>query len=72
MCVEKNLLLSSVLKFDVIYKFFILPAPPSYAESQYRANIVDKNDSEHTRLVGDQTFAPRYPVYAAFPAFSKT
>lgn len=60
------------LKFDVIETNFILTAPPSYDESQYRGNIVDKNDSEHTRLVGDQTtFAPRYPVYAAFPAFTK-
>lgn len=41
-------------------------APPTYAESEYRANIVDKNDSQHTRLVGDQNeFAPRYPVYMA-------
>lgn len=38
-------------------------APPSFAESGYRANIVDKNDSEHTRLNDGQAFAPRYPVY---------
>lgn len=46
--------------------FEIRTAPPSYAESEYRANIVDKNDSEHTRLAGGQDqFAPRYPVYTA-------
>ncbi|XP_031621450.1 arrestin domain-containing protein 17 [Contarinia nasturtii] len=42
--------------------------PPSYGESEYRANIVDKNDSQHTRVSGGQNdFAPRYPVYASAP-----
>lgn len=41
-------------------------APPSYAESQYRANIGDKTDSEHTQFSnGQNDFAPRYPVYTS-------
>lgn len=51
-----------------IYLSYIRTAPPSYAESEYRAKIVDKNDSQHTRITGGQSeFAPRYPVYVAQP-----
>lgn len=43
----------------------LFPAAPTYAESEYRANIVDKNESQHMRTTGGQNdFAPRYPVYA--------
>lgn len=60
---------SIFIKFDISFGktniFFRLQiAPPTYGESEYRANIVDKNDSQHTRLAGGQDqFAPRYPVY---------
>lgn len=38
--------------------------PPTFSEGQFRANtIVDKQDSEHTKLVGGQDYAPRYPTY---------
>lgn len=45
---------------------FVLVAAPTYPESAYRANIVDKNESQYMRTAGDQNgFAPRYPVYSA-------
>lgn len=39
--------------------------PPTFNEGDFHASsIKDKEDSEHTRLVGNQeTFAPRYPVF---------
>lgn len=39
--------------------------PPVFNESDFHAkSIKDKEDSEHTRLVGNQEyFAPRYPVF---------
>lgn len=41
-------------------------APPTYTESGYRANIVDKNESQYMRTAGGQSdFAPRYPVFSA-------
>lgn len=44
---------------------FFFPAAPTYAESEYRANILDKNDSQHMRTAGGQNdFAPRYPFFA--------
>lgn len=52
--------------YRIILIFFLSTAPPSYGESEYRANIVDKNDSQHTHFaVGQNEFAPRYPVYTA-------
>lgn len=47
---------------------FLFLAPPSFAESQYKATITDKHDSEHTKIVGANEFAPRYPVYAFTPS----
>lgn len=39
--------------------------PPVFNEGNFYAKIKDKEDSEHTRLVGNQeTFAPRYPVFS--------
>lgn len=44
--------------------FFFFLAPPSYQESQHRNTIVDKNDTQYTRLGSDDTaFAPRYPTF---------
>ena len=38
--------------------------PPVFNESSYHGHIKDKQDNEHTRLVGNQeSFAPRYPVF---------
>lgn len=39
--------------------------PPVFNESEYHARTIkDKEDNEHTRLVGNQeSFAPRYPVF---------
>lgn len=58
---------SKLLARDVIIiQSFLSLAPPSYAESEYRANIVDKNDSQHIRVApGQSEFAPRYPTYTA-------
>lgn len=47
---------------------FIFAAPPTFTESQFKANIVGKNDSEHTRTVGSQQYAPRYPTYSFMPS----
>lgn len=58
----------------LIESFSCYTAPPTYAESQYRANIVDKNDTQHTVFASGQTeFAPRYPTYAGtmLPALPK-
>lgn len=42
--------------------------PPTFNEAEYHGKIKDKDDSEHTRLIGNQeTFAPRYPVYTYQP-----
>ncbi|XP_063701127.1 arrestin domain-containing protein 17 [Culicoides brevitarsis] len=38
--------------------------PPTFAESQYKAKILGKNDSEYTRT---QDYAPRYPTYSFTP-----
>lgn len=47
-------------------------APPTYEESEYKAKIADKNDTEHTR--GQTEFAPRYPIFsgAALPPLPNT
>lgn len=50
----------------LICLFSSIPAAPTYDESAYRANIVDKNESQHMRTAGGQAdFAPRYPVFSA-------
>lgn len=43
--------------------------PPTFSEAADQArSIKDKDDTEHTRLIGNQeTFAPRYPVYIYQP-----
>jgi hypothetical protein len=43
---------------------------PTFQEADFHAkSIKDKEDSEFTRLVGNQeTFAPRYPVYTFTPS----
>ena len=43
---------------------------PTFSEADFHArSIKDKNDSEFTRLIGNQeTFAPRYPVYTYQPS----
>lgn len=44
--------------------FFSLPAPPQFVETQYRApTIAGRDDSEHTQIIGDGNFAPRYPTF---------
>jgi len=42
--------------------------PPTFAESQYRAKILSRADSEHTRTIGDSQFAPRYPTFSFTPS----
>lgn len=43
--------------------------PPTFGESDFQAKTIkDSDDSEHTRLMGNQTFAPRYPVYTFQPS----
>ncbi|CRK99588.1 CLUMA_CG012900, isoform A [Clunio marinus] len=44
--------------------------PPNFSESDYQAKTIkDREDNEHTRLVGNQdAFAPRYPVYTFQPS----
>ncbi|XP_050089440.1 arrestin domain-containing protein 17-like [Anopheles aquasalis] len=43
--------------------------PPTFAESAYKASTIsDKNDSEHTRMIGGVEYAPRYPTYAFTPS----
>ncbi|KAM8705839.1 hypothetical protein ACLKA7_010177 [Drosophila subpalustris] len=38
--------------------------PPQFVETQYRApTITDRDDSEHTQVIGDGAFAPRYPTF---------
>lgn len=57
-----------IIEFEIIINIHssLLIAPPSYAESEFRANIVDKNDSQHIRVApGQNEFAPRYPTYTA-------
>jgi hypothetical protein len=43
--------------------------PPNFSESDYHtSSIKDREDNEHTRLVGNnEAFAPRYPTYAFHP-----
>ncbi|KAH8399175.1 hypothetical protein KR215_003725 [Drosophila sulfurigaster] len=49
--------------------------PPQFVETQYRApTITGGDDSEHTQIIGENTFAPRYPTFqfrnATAPALS--
>ncbi|KRG00837.1 uncharacterized protein Dmoj_GI23546, isoform B [Drosophila mojavensis] len=38
--------------------------PPQFVETEYRApKITGRDDSEHTQIIGDSTFAPRYPTF---------
>lgn len=63
------------LFFIEIWLFLLFAAAPTYAESEYRANIVDKNDSQYMRTAGGQNeFAPRYPVFSgqALPPAANT
>lgn len=54
-----------VFNFVLFFLFNGKIAPPTYAESQYRANIFDKSDPENIQSVnGQNDFAPRYPVYS--------
>lgn len=59
-------ILFTIIKFnDFFPSIFSFSAAPTYAESDYRANIVDKNESQHMRTAGGQSdFAPRYPVFS--------
>lgn len=43
--------------------------PPTFNEADSGTkNVKDKNDTEFTRLIGNQeTFAPRYPVFTFQP-----
>lgn len=43
------------------------PAPPTFAESQYKAPVQDKGD-DHTRISGTVNYSPRYPTYAFNPS----
>lgn len=49
-----------------------IAAPPTFSESQFKAKILGKNDSEHTRTVGSQEYAPRYPTYSFMPSAPPT
>jgi len=43
--------------------------PPTFAESTYKpSTISDQHDNEHTRIVGDINFSPRYPTFAMQPS----
>lgn len=43
---------------------FTVTAPPQFVETQFRApKITSNEDSEHTTIVGDVNFAPRYPTF---------
>lgn len=44
--------------------------PPNFSEGDYSTkSIKDREDNEHTRLVGNvETFSPRYPVYTFQPS----
>lgn len=56
-------------------KSVLFVAAPTYTESGYRANIVDKNESQYMRTAGGQNdFAPRYPVFSgqALPPLPNT
>ncbi|EDV91347.1 arrestin domain-containing protein 17 [Drosophila grimshawi] len=49
--------------------------PPEFVETEYRAPIKTKgDDSDHTQIIGGNTFAPRYPTFqfnnASAPAMS--
>ncbi|XP_016939599.4 arrestin domain-containing protein 17 [Drosophila suzukii] len=38
--------------------------PPQFVETQYKApTIAGRDDSEHTQIMGDGAFAPRYPTF---------
>ncbi|ALC47386.1 CG1105 [Drosophila busckii] len=37
--------------------------PPQFVETEYRGAIAGKDDNEHTQIIGDNTFAPRYPTF---------
>lgn len=43
--------------------------PPNFSEGDFSAKTIkDREDHEHTRLIGNtETFAPRYPVYTFQP-----
>lgn len=53
-----------VFKYSKFRCLSFSSAQPTFDESGYRGNIVDKSDSQHTRLAtGEADFAPRYPTY---------
>uniref|UniRef100_A0A1I8PWC6 Arrestin C-terminal-like domain-containing protein n=1 Tax=Stomoxys calcitrans TaxID=35570 RepID=A0A1I8PWC6_STOCA len=38
--------------------------PPQFVETQFKApTITNRDDSEHTRVIGEVDFAPRYPTF---------
>lgn len=38
--------------------------PPQFVETEYRApTITNRDDSEHTQIIGNTAFAPRYPTF---------
>jgi len=47
--------------YKILYYFL---APPQFVETQYKApTIAGRDDSEHTQIMGDGAFAPRYPTF---------
>lgn len=47
-----------------MYFPFVFTAPPQFVETQFKApKITNRDDSEHTRVIGDVDFAPRYPTF---------
>ncbi|XP_030376124.1 arrestin domain-containing protein 17 [Scaptodrosophila lebanonensis] len=49
--------------------------PPQFVETEYRGTIAGRDDSEHTQIIGDGAFAPRYPTFqfnnATAPPFNR-
>lgn len=52
---------------DLFFLFYCL-APPQFVETQFRApKITGRDDSEHTKVIGEAEFAPRYPTFQFNP-----
>lgn len=46
-----------------------LLAPPQFVATQFKApQITGAGDSEHTKVVGEVNFAPRYPTFQFNPS----
>lgn len=54
-----------------LFNCFNFLAPPTFAESQYKAPVQDKGD-DHTRISGNVNYSPRYPTYAFNPSAPPT